>query len=580
MSASITLAHAALDYAARGIGVFPLVPKAKTPMVASGFKEASHDHGQVAAWWRRWPQANVGIATGASGGFWVLDVDGEAAEADLAALIAVHGPLPATVEQATGNGRHLCFTWDPGQQIRNSQSRIGRGIDVRGEGGYIVAPPSIHPGDPKKGVPPGRIYAWSPGRSPGEMAFARAPAWLIGLAMPAPEAPAAPASATSSRREVEHGRASRFGEATLSTVCRLIATSPPGKQQGALWGYACQIGAYVAGREIEHAYARRALIDAGLRMVPAGKPWLQKDVESHVDRGLAKGALHPKTAPEQRAFEPAQRRAPTSSAPSPAQVAVDIGSARALWDSARPADCGLVRTWLRSRGLDPQGLPGALGRMRALQRAPIGGPEARNLTGPALLVSLTRDPDDHEWNAPIDALAVLPLDGRAERFCGFIGPAAGRVALLTPWPEDGALLVAIDLQDAWALGQNAHESGHQLGVVVAPSLRTFAGGALGDRYRRMDPRTPYADPDDPPWTAAGERTVFLAVRDDLRTPEIRSRKTFGGTQRATLTGEAAARFYGGLAEQAWRRAGANQVRILRPPQGSPGFNSERMGRGA
>jgi hypothetical protein len=76
----------------------------------------------------------------------------------------------------------------------------------------------------------------------------------------------------------------------------------------------------------------------------------------------------------------------------------------------------------------------------------------------------------------VDALAVLPLlhgDGSARA----AGRGEGKVAFLTAWPADGALLVALDLQDAWALGANAHENGHELGVVLAPTLRPSPAGA-------------------------------------------------------------------------------------------------------
>src|SRR6185369_7491526 len=109
--------------------------------------EATHDLAKVRAWWRRTPQANIGIATGEISGFWVLDVDGEGAEAALAALEAQHGALPVTVQQVTGRGRHICFAWDPaGPEMRNRSKVGGADIDVRGNGGYIVAPPSVHPG--------------------------------------------------------------------------------------------------------------------------------------------------------------------------------------------------------------------------------------------------------------------------------------------------------------------------------------------------------------------------------------------------------------------------------------------------
>lgn len=586
-----SLARAAITYARASISVFPLMPREKKPYAYTrGLTDASPAPDLAAARWagqvdlplrppktpdermpkrvRAGPLANVGIATGAVSGFWVLDTDGEAAEAALQALCDVHGPLPLTPQQVTGNGVHRCFAWDPAHPVRNSQGKIGPNIDVRGDGGYIVAPPSVHPGDPVKGIPPGRIYAWALGRSPDELPFAPAPDWLLRLAMPA-EVPA-PAAAPRTARRREEGRASRFGEAVLATACRMIATAPPGKQQGNLWGYACQIGGFVAGEEIEADYARRALIDAGQRMLPGGKPWLSKDIESHVDRGLAHGGQHPRTAPELRGFQPAGGPRPTAAAsPSPVEAAVDIRDARALWDAARPADCGLVRSWFARRGVEARGLPGALGRLRAAQRAPVAG----DRTGPGLLLPLVDHPDAHAFGDTVDALAVLPLMG--ERISRLLGAAAGKVAVLSEPPADGALLVALDLADAWSLGANAHENGHEVGVVLAPTLGAFAGGPLGDRYGRVDVALPYADVDQPPWTLTGERAVFLAVRGDLRGPELKARRTFGTTERVRLEGEAAARFYGGMAEQAWRRAGASQVRILRPSAGATGFCGRR-----
>ena len=90
----------------------------------------------------------------------------------LARLEAAHGPLPETVECRTGGGgRHLYFA-HPGVRVRN---RVGivPGIDVRGDGGCVVAPPSIHP--------TGRSYAWVPGHGPDEVACARMTGWLLAL---------------------------------------------------------------------------------------------------------------------------------------------------------------------------------------------------------------------------------------------------------------------------------------------------------------------------------------------------------------------------------------------------------------
>jgi hypothetical protein len=85
-------------------------------------------------------------------------------------LEAEHGALPTTVEALTARGRHIYFKW-PQQPVRNSAGKIAPGIDVRGEGGYVIVPPSVHP--------TGRPYTWSVDCG---SAFAAAPDWLLATA--------------------------------------------------------------------------------------------------------------------------------------------------------------------------------------------------------------------------------------------------------------------------------------------------------------------------------------------------------------------------------------------------------------
>jgi hypothetical protein len=573
------LADHAVAYAARGMATFPLMPREKKPYGRTpGLDVASKDIDLVAAWWagaeplplkpdvtNRRPvvagqASNVALAAGEISGFWVLDLDGPKAETALAALVGQHGPLPDTPEQITGKGRQLLFAWTPDRPVRNmskkSRTLIGDDIDVRGDRGYIVAPPSVHPGDPDKGVPPGRIYAWRAGRSPFEMDFAAAPCWLLDLVEYKPE-PVYVALAGPLKPRVREGRASPYGEKSIDNACAALRQARPGTRNDSLWIKAIGIGQLIAGGEIyDVAYAVEALRTAGRDMCSySGAKWTDRE-ESTLSRGVETGKAAPKSAPERHGY---QSSAPKPQARSAADIAVDLTSARSLWDTARPADCKAFRQWLSVRHLEAEGLGDALQRLRAHPRAPLG----REKVGPAILVPLTRaqEPDAGE---ELDALAVLPLFEGAERLTHFVGDPTGKVAMLTRWPADGTLLVSLDLQDAWALGADA---GEDMGVVVAPTLRAFAGGYLGDRYGRADPETPHADPDEPPWTAPGARDVWLALRGDLHTPEIKSRKLWGGTSRAVIEGDAAARFYAGLAEQAWRRSGARAARILMPSKG-------------
>jgi len=161
--------RAALKLAARGLHVFPCQPHDKRPATTNGLKAATIDPDVITRWWRQAPTCNIGVATGSASGIMVVDVDDIDAEAELKKLEDEHGALPATVEAVTARGRHLFFKW-PERDIRNSASKLAPGIDVRGNGGYIVAPPSLHPS--------GRRYCWSVDSA---SIFAAAPEWLLDM---------------------------------------------------------------------------------------------------------------------------------------------------------------------------------------------------------------------------------------------------------------------------------------------------------------------------------------------------------------------------------------------------------------
>src|SRR5664280_8584 len=128
---------------------------------------------QVRRWWRRWPGANLGVVTGAVSGLVVLDIDPRnGGEGSLAALEDIHGPLPHTVESLTGGGgQHLYFR-HPGVTV--ACHPIAPGLDVKGDGGMVVCPPSTHVS--------GRDYAWEPGCAPIEAPLAELPGWVLARA--------------------------------------------------------------------------------------------------------------------------------------------------------------------------------------------------------------------------------------------------------------------------------------------------------------------------------------------------------------------------------------------------------------
>lgn len=156
------LLEAALTYARRGWNVFPChspTPRApcscrqadcaspaKHPRTRHGHRDATTDPRTIRTWWRTWPAANIGIATGAASGIIVVDIDPRhQGHRTLRELIDKHGALPATPVVATGGGGQHLWLAHPGFLTRNDAGRIlGPGIDLRGDGGYILAPPSRH----------------------------------------------------------------------------------------------------------------------------------------------------------------------------------------------------------------------------------------------------------------------------------------------------------------------------------------------------------------------------------------------------------------------------------------------------
>jgi hypothetical protein len=138
------LLRAALSYARRGIPVFPCEPSGKRPLTYNGFWDATTDPRRIEAWWDRWPFANVGVPTGGKSGLLVLDIDSRGGGTEsLTILERQDSPLPKTTRSRTGGGGvHVFFKYPVGEEVRNSAGWLGPGLDVRGEGGYVVVPPS------------------------------------------------------------------------------------------------------------------------------------------------------------------------------------------------------------------------------------------------------------------------------------------------------------------------------------------------------------------------------------------------------------------------------------------------------
>jgi hypothetical protein len=231
----------ALAYAAYGWAVFPLQPREKRPLLGkdaggNGCHDATTDPNAIRAWWRREPRANIGAACGPEG-IVVLDIDGEEGGGWLEHMVAEHGLLPEHAFSLTQSGGHVVLQAPSGVPILNSQGRPAPKLDVRAAGGYIMAPPSIHPS--------GHVYCWERARSPWETAPPPMPSWLLGLVAANDNQPPA-SGANTHARPGTHGRAAGgYGAAALANACRRIAMAPDGQQQSTLTAESYGIGRLV-----------------------------------------------------------------------------------------------------------------------------------------------------------------------------------------------------------------------------------------------------------------------------------------------------------------------------------------------
>jgi hypothetical protein len=147
---------AALDYAANGIPVFPCRPT-KEPLTTNGFKDATTNESQIQEWWNKWPNAMIGMPTGAASGIVVIDIDVKPDEG-----INGHEFLPnwktlsAAIAETPSGGHHLYVRSN--DQIRCTTDVIAAGVDTRGEGGYVIVPPSSNAAGRYKFIKDADVY--------------------------------------------------------------------------------------------------------------------------------------------------------------------------------------------------------------------------------------------------------------------------------------------------------------------------------------------------------------------------------------------------------------------------------------
>ena len=248
----------------------------KHPRLQNGVYGASADTLIVADWWNDWPDANIGIATGA--GIIVIDVDGPEGEGSLAKIEAIHGPLPLTKQVQTGHGRHFYLRVPIERRLKNSASKIGLGLDVRGDGGYAVAPPSLHQSS--------RIYCWIEN---GADRIAWAPAFMLDLLDPPPPLPM-PAKPI----QVDHkirGYVRRALEGELAAIAEAPVPTDhsSGGRNNALHLSAVKLGSLVGAGLLDGAAVEGLLLHAALAC-----GLTEHEARATIASGMRFGISHPR----------------------------------------------------------------------------------------------------------------------------------------------------------------------------------------------------------------------------------------------------------------------------------------------
>ena len=274
-SQSVMLTQAQ-GYADAGKYVFPVKVKSKQPANGNSFKGATISKEVIHNFWKD-IAFNIGLATGEVNNLVVVDVDDEQIWAK---FVATQGELPQGPKVITGKGHHLYFAYPKGRQIRNRQAP-GNGFDIRANGGYVVAPPSIHHS--------GKVYRFT--KSPELSELPELPEWLLEL-IAEPEKSAnttlnftAPIPASSD--------STPWAIAGLDGECQTIASTTEGSRNGNLNKGSFRVAQLVAGGELASHVAIGALRQAGLQ---CGLP--ASEVEKTLKSGYQEGLQFPRVSGE------------------------------------------------------------------------------------------------------------------------------------------------------------------------------------------------------------------------------------------------------------------------------------------
>jgi Bifunctional DNA primase/polymerase, N-terminal len=298
----------AIGYASRGWHVFPLKLREKVSHKSAAHSDGrkwgqTTDAGEIGRDFAQWPDANIGIVTGEASGFFVVETDtadghGEGVDGagELAKLEAKHGALPATREAISPSGSVHRYFKHPGFKIKNSASLIGAGIDVRGDGGMVVGPPSVKLG---KGV-----YSWR-----NDLPIVDAPQWLLDRIVAGKVRPEAELSISQRAAalvvdpHVGYGTEASHGDGYIEAALRgeyeEVARASKGQRNPQLNISSLKLGHYVGGGVLEE----KKVIDEMMAACNINGLLADDGMEqclATIDSGLSAGKAQPKVIPDRK----------------------------------------------------------------------------------------------------------------------------------------------------------------------------------------------------------------------------------------------------------------------------------------
>lgn len=264
---------AALDYRSRGWSVMPILrQQEKKPAIKWKHLQTRQPNEKELRHWFKKSGLNLGIVTGEISGFFALDVDGEGGFE----TILQHGEWPRTVETQSRRFRHQLWFLLPDWKVSNAVKFLP-GLDLRGAGGYVVCPPSIHHS--------GSRYQWI--NHPDDVPLAFAPDWVLEHSRKV-EMPVAPVAFPAAPQENDK----KYAWAALEKECAKLASTPDGEKYAQLRRSAIAVAGFVPCGAIEAGDIRENLLNVVLPRAKS-KATAVEGVNSAIKYGIA----HPRAIP-------------------------------------------------------------------------------------------------------------------------------------------------------------------------------------------------------------------------------------------------------------------------------------------